>query len=130
MKVAIRALVVEDDPDLRAYVARCLTSGDRAATVIEARTGTEALEALRSAPVDVVISDVLMSGLDGLTLCRRLDETPELGDPPVLLITGDAISLGEAGTYVEGRPRRAVLGKPFNATLLLGALDRLLERSP
>jgi CheY-like chemotaxis protein len=123
----IRVLVIEDDPELRSYIARCLTAAPARMAVVGARSGNEALEALRKAPADVVITDVLMADLDGLSFCRRLDERPELGSPPVLFITGDAESMSEARTYAEGRPRRAVLGKPFNATLLLSAVGRLLE---
>lgn len=121
-------LVVDDDPDLRAYLIRCLSGDPSRVTVTEARNGTEALEALRGARVDMMITDVLMNDLDGLALCRRLDAPGAVQNPPVLLITGDQDSLTQARTYAEAQPRRAVLEKPFNATLLMNALGKLLER--
>lgn len=125
----LRALVVDDDPELRAYVARCLTTGPRQTTVLEAGDGAQALETIRTGPVHVVLTDIVLPGIDGLTLCRRLDESPELGTLPVLVISGDADSLAEARTYIEGRPDRAILRKPFNTTSLQAALGKLLEKA-
>lgn len=127
MTEKLRALVVEDDPELRAYLARCLLTGPRVGSVIEARDGHEALDALQGGAVNVVLTDILLSGMDGLSLCRRLDEATELRNLPVLVISGDADSLAEARTYIEGKPSRALLSKPFNSLTLLRALESLLE---
>lgn len=129
MTPILKALVVEDDPDLRAYLARCLATGGRATTVREARDGAGALAAIRSEEFHVVLTDIVLPGVDGLTLCRRMDDSPELRTVPVLILSGDADSLVEARVYIAGRSNRAVLEKPFNTTSLLAALDQLLETS-
>jgi CheY-like chemotaxis protein len=67
----IRVLVVDDDPDLRGYIRSCLRRvGGVEPRIIEALDGAEALAVARRAPPDVVISDVVMPGLDGVSLAR------------------------------------------------------------
>jgi len=102
--------------------------------VLEAGDGAEALRAIRELGVDVVVTDILLadpgrSGLDGLALCRLLDEAPDLRKLPVLVMSGDTDSLAEARAYASDRPNRAVLPKPFNTRSLSQAIDILLEKT-
>lgn len=122
-----RVLVVEDDPELRTYLTRCLDSGSTPVTVTEVRDGQEAWSELHHGGADVVITDILMGGSNGLELCRRLDQEDPSGRLPVLIISGDDEALAQARLYAATRSHRAVLEKPFNATLLLNALGRLLR---
>lgn len=112
-------LVVDDDSDMRGYMRRCLRSV--AARVVEAADGAEALEIVRSAgpgAFDLIIADVMMPGLDGLTLRKTLLDEPALGAPPVLLVTGE----------VPGPGDEPVLRKPFNAGTLRQRVGALLSR--
>jgi CheY-like chemotaxis protein len=79
------AVVVDDDPAVTWFVAGVL----RAAGVMvhEARDGVRALELAFRVTPDVVISDVIMPGLDGFALCRALKRDPALRDVPVILLS-------------------------------------------
>src|SRR5690349_12672837 len=84
----LTVLVVDDDPDMRHYLRTCLRSPrlhvDR---VLEAADGLEALQLARSAGVDLVISDIVVPGLDGRALCRAIRANPELDQVSLLLIS-------------------------------------------
>jgi DNA-binding response OmpR family regulator len=78
-------VVVDDDPTVVAFLSRLLRSAGM--EVYEAHDGTTALElALERCP-DLVVSDVLMPGLDGLTLCREIKRDIAARDVPVILLS-------------------------------------------
>jgi CheY-like chemotaxis protein len=113
-------LIVDDDPDMRAYVRDCL--GPLSDRVIEAADGAEALAIVRDAgpgAFDLIIADVVMPGLDGLALRKELSADPALGAPEVLLVTGE----------VPGPGDEPILRKPFNAGTLRERVDALLARA-
>jgi two-component system, OmpR family, response regulator MprA len=119
----MRILVVDDEPALRSSLERALGL-DR--HVVElAEDGLEALDRLALAPVDAVVLDVSMPGLDGLEVCRRLRAA---GDrTPVLMLTArDAID-----DRVDGLDAGAddYLVKPFALRELQARLRALLRRS-
>lgn len=79
-------LVVDDSHMVRESLARSLTA--RSYRVLRAQDGQEALDVLRGQPVDLVITDVEMSRLDGFGLVRQLREmAPPLGTVPVLIVS-------------------------------------------
>jgi CheY-like chemotaxis protein len=116
-------LLVDDDADMRLYLRSCLRSltvpYER---VLEAADGLEALRMVRSEVVHLVISDVLLPGLDGSQLSRAIHADGALRHISVLLISGDA-AIAETTSDV-------FLLKPFNGQRLLAALDRLKPRNP
>src|SRR5581483_10582060 len=78
-----RVLVVDDDDDLRASLVRLVRGAGHPA--LEAADGAEGLAIVRSQPVDCVLSDVRMPGMDGFELLSHLRaERPDL---PVVLLT-------------------------------------------
>ena len=93
-------LVVEDNPDVRTYVRRHLEPDYR---VVEAADGEEGLAAARQLVPDLVVSDVMMPGLDGNALFRSLREDPELELVPVVLLTAKA----SAESRIQGIARRS-----------------------
>ena len=116
-------LVVDDDADMRLYLRSCLrVAASPFDRVIEAADGLEALRLVRSEPVDVVISDVGLPGLDGRRLTRAIRDDASLRHVSVLLVSGDGV-LGDSGA--DG-----FLFKPFNSHQLLAALDRLVPQRP
>ncbi len=80
-----RVVVVDDDAAVCWFLAGVLKSAG--ATVYEARDGARALEIAKHRAPDLVISDVLMPGLDGFSLCRTLKRDLVLRDVPVVLLS-------------------------------------------
>lgn len=80
-----RILVADDDEAVVRFFADLL--GQYAATVLLAQSGEEALLAARRERPDVVISDILMPGLDGFGLCRKFKRDPLLADVPIILLS-------------------------------------------
>jgi signal transduction histidine kinase/ligand-binding sensor domain-containing protein/DNA-binding response OmpR family regulator len=80
-------LVVDDNPDVRAYVRSHLEASYR---VAEAVDGEQGISLARELLPDLVISDVMMPGTDGYQLCRELRASPETDFIPVVLLTAKA----------------------------------------
>jgi serine/threonine protein kinase/two-component sensor histidine kinase len=115
-------LVVEDDDRLRRHLVEILAEEHR---VVGVARGEEALrEALLFRP-QVVVSDVMMPGMDGVELCRRLRERGELRHTAVILLTAK----GRLEDRIEGRRVGAdsYLTKPFEVRELLATVEGLLR---
>lgn len=80
---AVRVLLVEDEPDTLATTAWFLMC--EAFQVTVAHDGLEALERLRTAVPDIIVTDQLMPGLDGTSLCARLRARPETRHVPIIM---------------------------------------------
>ena len=121
-KEGLSILIVDDDPDMRAYVRHCLKYlDDQVADIREAADGIEALElALHMAPT-LVISYVVMPLFDGYELCKALKTSPDMASVQVLLISGES---NNERTLNAGAD--AFLGKPFNAVRMRTCLDKML----
>ena len=117
-----RVLFADDNPEVRAYVAGLLAPWFHVETV---RDGVEAMEACRTRRPDLLLSDVLMPGLDGFALLRALRADPELRTMPVILLSARA---GE-DWRVEGLQGGAddYLVKPFSARELVARVRSNLE---
>jgi len=119
----MRLLVVDDDPSVREALALVLDLHGFEVSI--AQDGREAIRTLAVAPPDAVILDVLMPGLDGLEVCRRLRAT---GDrTPVLMLTARS----EVSERVAGLEAGAddYLAKPFAREELVARLRALLRRT-
>jgi signal transduction histidine kinase/ligand-binding sensor domain-containing protein/DNA-binding response OmpR family regulator len=114
-------LVVDDNADIRAYVRRHLEPDYR---VIEAGDGIQGLKRARSFLPDLVISDVMMPGLDGNALFRSLREDPELDLVPVILLTAKASAENRIQGLRDGVEDYLV--KPFDPRELKARVDNLL----
>jgi len=115
-------LVVDDDPAMRAYITASLAP--LWPCLLEAASGDQALEALAAADpgvVGLVISDVVMPGLDGLALRAAIHALPGYAELPVLLVTGEV----DLDPVADG----PVLRKPFNARLLRSYAAELMTPS-
>ncbi len=110
-------LLCEDDYLIRLTTAEILE--DAGFLVIEAGSGTEALAALETSAVDVLITDFGLPDMTGVDLLHRVRETRP--DMPALIATGHV----DVGKLPAGRTEQ--LTKPFDDTLLMDALNRLLE---
>jgi two-component system, OmpR family, response regulator MprA len=118
-----RVLVVDDEPAVRRALERALTLDNY--DVELAADGQEALDALATAPADAVVLDVMMPGVDGLEVARRMRRA---GDrTPILMLTArDAIDDRVTGLDVGADD---YLVKPFALRELQARLRALLRRS-
>jgi two-component system chemotaxis response regulator CheY len=118
-------LVVDDSATMRALVRRALEA-DRHA-VVEAPNGEAALATLADTTVDLVITDVIMPQMDGLSLTRALREHPRFAATPILVLTTEATPAQKE----RGRDAGATgwLVKPFHPdTLRRTVRQTLAER--
>ncbi|MGE0723645.1 MAG: response regulator [Alphaproteobacteria bacterium] len=117
-----RILVADDNADMRGYLRRLL--GQRWEVEV-ARDGHDALRAIRARRPDLVLTDVMMPGLDGIGLVRALRADAALRDLPVILLSARA---GEEAR-VEGLDSGAddYLTKPFAARELIARVNANLE---
>jgi len=124
----IDLLIVDDDPEIRRYMQRALQRGFRGAgRVDEAGDGEAALRMLRTEHYDAVITDVLLPRLDGLSLCRALEDDPRTRAIPVLIVSGELGAEERAKQEMRGGVSRAFLPKPFNGGELCAAVEKLLS---
>lgn len=114
-------LVVDDNAEIRAYVRRHLEPDYR---VVEAADGAEGLERARRLTPDLVVSDVMMPGLDGNALFRALREDPELDFVPVVLLTAKASAENRIQGLRDGVDDYLV--KPFDPRELKARVDNLI----
>ena len=118
------ALLVEDDARLAAMVAEYLGRHELDVTIVP--DGERGLAALRRGRFDVVLLDVMLPGIDGLEVCRRLRAAPEWSALPVLMLT----ARGEDVDKIVGLELGAddYLAKPFNPRELLARIRAILRR--
>ena len=117
-----RVLVVEDHPDMLAFIAQALARRYRIET---ARDGQEGLEAaLRQPAPDLVVMDLMMPVLNGEALLERLRGDPTLRDVPVLMLTARADDALQARVLRKGA--QDFLQKPFSEEVLQERVSRLL----
>jgi two-component system, cell cycle response regulator CpdR len=115
-----RILLAEDDEHLRLFLSRGL---QRAGHVVESvGDGTAALALAQKSEFDLLLADVVMPGLDGIELARKLTENqPGIR---VMFITGfAAVALHEEG-FTQRRPR--IMAKPFHLRHLIEEVEALL----
>ena len=122
---APRVLVVDDDP----VIVRLLEVNFRLGgfTVSSALRGEDALLQAIDAPPDAIVCDVMMPGVDGLEVRRRLLEAPGLRDVPFVFLTAraqeDTRQLATALGHVE------FVAKPFDPAELVASVRRLIEEA-
>ena len=118
-----RILVVDDEPQIRRVLRATLTA--KGYEVVDARSGEEALEALRDSRFNLVLLDINMPGIGGLETCREIRASSEVA---IIMLTvhnaeADKVAALDAGAddYVT---------KPFSTPELLARIRAALRRQP
>lgn len=116
-------LVVDDNPSLVRLVSDILAPDYN---IYTAPSGEAALERMAESKVDLVVSDVMMPGISGLELCRRIKSSPETNLVPVVLLT----ARGGRSSKIEGLDTGAndYIGKPFDPEELRARVRNLFDR--
>jgi two-component system chemotaxis response regulator CheY len=110
----VRVLIVDDSSVMRKIVERCLRqAGLESLVVVEAGNGVEALELLRTAKVDLILTDINMPSMDGLELVRQIRVQDLAKGVPVIMITTESSEEQVKQAIQAGA--RGYIRKPFTA---------------
>jgi CheY-like chemotaxis protein len=124
MTEQVTVLVVDDQPpNLRLLNAVLSPNGYR---VITASSGEQALELLHSSGIDLVLLDIVMPGIDGYEVCRRIRSEPSTAFLPVIMITASG---GQEKTQAIKAGADDFINKPFHQGELLARVASWLGSS-
>ncbi len=117
-----KVLIVDDSVSMRQMITYTLRQGGF--DVIEAEHGQDALDKLQSSPVDLVITDLNMPVMDGITLIQNIRKQAAMKSKPVLMLTTE----GLASKKEQGRAAGATgwIVKPFDPEKLLQTVAKVL----
>jgi two-component system alkaline phosphatase synthesis response regulator PhoP len=118
-------LVVEDEEDIRELISyNLLKDGYQVAGVA---SGEDALAAVESQTPDLILLDIMLPGLDGLKVCRKLKDNPKFNSIPIVMLTAK----GEESDIVAGLNMGAddYVTKPFSPKVLLARMQAVLRRA-
>ena len=114
-------MVVDDSASMRQVVGIALKS--EGYTVIEGRDGKDALSKLTGQKVHLIISDVNMPVMDGITFIKEVKQLPNYKFTPILMLTTESEEAKKREGQAAGA--RAWMVKPFKSEALLSAVQKL-----
>ena len=125
MNAIEQILIVEDDSTIRCILEMALRAAGYEHVTSAAR-GDEGLEAARKLRPDLVLLDLMLPGLDGLSVCRRIRESPALAETRIIMLTARS----EEQDIVRGLEIGAddYVTKPFSREVLLARIRAVLRR--
>jgi len=115
-------LLVEDDEEMLSFIARQLMGHYR---VITARDGNEGIAVLEKQEVDLIITDLMMPHMDGITFCKSLKSKYMWSHIPVIMLTAKTNVGSKVDAFDVGAD--AYLEKPFHINYLMSRIRNLLE---
>lgn len=115
-------LIIDDNVDIRSYVHGLLHTDY---TVIEAADGSEGIRKAMKYVPDLIISDVMMPGIDGIECCRRLKSELQTCHIPVILLTACSLDEQKIQGYDGGAD--SYISKPFSSQLLLARVRNFID---
>lgn len=122
----MKILSVDDSRTIRMIVKRAFAPFD--VKVIEAGNGEEGLTVAAAEKPNLIVLDITMPVMDGVTMLSKLKETPELKDIPVIMLTAE--SGRENVAFIAKLGVRDYLAKPFQDTQLVEKAQRVLALQP
>lgn len=117
-----RIMSVDDSTSVRQLVAMTLTNAGY--EVVTAEDGMDAVEKLKSSPVDMVLADLNMPRMDGISLVKHLRDTPAYRFIPIVLLTTESQEEKKAQGKAAGATGWIV--KPFQQDQLLAVVKKVL----
>ncbi|NJL97359.1 MAG: response regulator transcription factor [Synechococcaceae cyanobacterium SM2_3_2] len=120
-----RILLVDDEPGLREAVQAYLE--DSGFEVVAAVNGQQAFQLLSTAQPDLVISDIMMPGMDGYQFLAQLRQLDAYSHLPVVFLTAKGMTADRIQGYRAGAD--VYLPKPFDPEELVAIVENLLERA-
>ena len=119
-----KILVVDDEEDILELVRFNLSR--EGYEVLGAETGEKALEILKSRPVDLMVLDLMLPGIDGFSVAKRVKNDPRLGHVPIVMLTAK----GSETDVVTGLQLGAedYITKPFSPRVLVARIHKILRR--
>ncbi|MBP6611019.1 MAG: response regulator [Paludibacter sp.] len=117
-----RLLIVDDEEEIRNYLKDEFAGRYR---VYEAENGKQALDFILTEKPDLVISDVMMPEMDGISLCKKLKSNININHIPIILLTAKSADEDKAEGFDIGAD--AYVAKPFNIELLKKRVLNILE---
>ena len=115
-------LIVEDEDDIRNYLLTELGNHFR---VLSCSNGKEAMEIIMSHMPDLVLSDIMMPEINGITLLKKLKQNIKTNHIPIILLTAK----NSEKDYIEGLSlgADAYIAKPFNLEILITTIENLIR---
>lgn len=117
----ITVAIVEDDVDVREYLRHELSEKYN---VVTFSNGNEALENIIADAPDIVISDVMMPGLDGLSLCRKMKQNPNINHIPVILLSAKVENEDRMTGLQAGAD--SYMSKPVSMEVLMSTISGMI----
>jgi CheY-like chemotaxis protein len=118
---AFHILLVEDEPVIRELVSSMLSDGP--VDVVCAADGVEGLKLAKSRPFNLILMDVVLPKLDGVSVCRILKSDPATSAVPLYMLTAKAKKADMESATLAGAD--GYIQKPFKGTELMALVDRL-----
>ena len=117
-----KILIIEDNPDIRSYLRDSLSEHFN---VIEASDGEQGLTVSQEENPDLVISDVMMPGMDGFAYTQKMKAEDQTNHIPIILLTAKDTKEDQIKGFEFGAD--AYVSKPFNMNVLMARINGLLE---
>jgi signal transduction histidine kinase/DNA-binding response OmpR family regulator len=118
----VKVMIVEDDTELNSFIRESLGEFYK---VISAFNGAEGLALAKSQLPDLIVADIMMPLVDGITMCQNVKEDPMLSHIPVILLTAKSDIEDQVSGYKHGADAYVI--KPFNLKLLKSQIDGLIK---
>ena len=121
---ALHVLIVDDDRDLCVMLSKLLSSHGYQTTYV--LSGDECLRRVPTEPFDLIVLDIMMPGLDGYEVCRRLKMQRETNQIPILMLSARDTDRDKVVGLQTGAD--AYVSKPFEIDVLMSEIAEVLER--
>ena len=117
------ALIIEDNHDIAAFIGGQLAGGY---SVAYATNGNDGLQKAKDIVPDIIITDIMMPGMDGLELCRKIRSNKAINHIPIIIVTAKVTEQERIEGFEAGAD--AYLTKPFSMDELRTIIEQLINR--